>query len=158
MQCQLTRKRTFSWLMSSRHFFSSKNFTFLKNSHFNRFEERQELLLRTIAVLLAKWTNETTLCEWIQFFLGRVQFNFSNGTTKSSIELSLFYLDLLMYSMSVAAGCTIFVPTVPSANESMAWINKFPETLWLLSKRTDGWSDAMPRVSLSFRWHSQCFY
>lgn len=77
--------------------------------------------------------------------MGIVQFNFKDTKTKSSFYFCTFTLDLLMYSMYIAAGGWSMFRTI-DLSDRLQWIRRFPETLWTLSKRSDGWANAMPRV------------
>lgn len=82
--------------------------------------------------------------EWIMFFLGKVQSNLKQDL-KDNIYHRLFSLNLFVFCVVVVSGCATFVNGELTLSNRLLWLNKFPEALWLLSKRST-WSSHMPRV------------
>ena len=99
----------------------------------------------TISNLLMERRNESFATEWIMYFLGKVQSNLHNNSTHENIGHCLFSLDLYIFCIVVVSGCASFVTNEMSMSNRIQWLNKFPEALWLLSKRSI-WDDHMPRV------------
>lgn len=89
--------------------------------------------------------SESALCEWIMYFLGKVQSDLTQETTKDNTPRNWFPLDLFMSCIVIVAGCDIFINEELSVKNKMNWLKKFPEALWLLSKRSN-WNSHMPRV------------
>ncbi|XP_055302054.1 focadhesin [Sitodiplosis mosellana] len=113
--------------------------------------ERKEELLMTISDLLMEWQNERFTSEWIMYFLGKVQSNLNQDSTKETMVHSLFSLDLYMFCIVMVSGCATFVNDELSMNNRMRWLKKFPEALWLLSKLSS-WDNHMPRI-FEFLYH-----
>lgn len=82
------------------------------------------------------------------FFLGMVQSNLTQNITKDHNSHGLFSLDLFMFCMVVSTGCATFINDELSVKNRMRWLNKFPEALWIISKRPT-LTGHMPRVRLS---------
>lgn len=121
---------------------------------FNRFifllvifrdQERKEVLLSKISNLLLKDTDDASICDWIVYLLGKVQYNFTSDESNSRIENSLFCLDLFIYCIVFTSGCAVFLTDGSSLKNRLQWLNKLPEALWLLAKRKH-WTQHMPRV------------
>lgn len=74
------------------------------------------------------------------YYLAKVQSNIHNDSTHS-----LFSLDLFMFCIVVVSGCVSFITNGMSMSNRIEWLNKFPEALWMLSKRSS-WDAHMPRV------------
>ncbi|XP_031635799.1 focadhesin [Contarinia nasturtii] len=109
--------------------------------------KRKDDLLVEISNLSAQRYSESTLSDWIMYFLGKVQSDLSQD---NSVRIP-FSLDLFMFVIVIAAGCDIFVSAPLSINNRKQWLNKFPEALYLLSKRSN-WTCHMPRI-FEFLYH-----
>lgn len=105
--------------------------------------ERKETLLAKLLNLLLTWNNENTLIEWIMYFLGMV-LSYLNQS-QDHLSHDIFVLELFMFSIVVATGCAAFVDENLGIRNKICWLNRFPEALWLLSKRQN-WTFHMPRV------------
>lgn len=98
-----------------------------------------------ITELLLKDKDNTKLCEWLAFFLGKVQANFTSDAKNKKLEHSLFCLDLLIFCLVLTSGCSIFLNGEYGLENRQQWLNKLPEALWLLTKQKC-WTEHMPRV------------
>lgn len=107
--------------------------------------ERKEILLLKISELLLMDKDDTKLCEWLAFFLGKVQANFTADAKNENLEHSLFCLDLFIYCLVFTSGCSIFLSGEHSLENRAKWLNKLPDALWMLTKRKY-WNEHMPRV------------
>lgn len=92
-----------------------------------------------------EWRNGTCLCEWVMYLLGKVQSNLNQDATKENVVRSLYSLDLYMFCIVVLGGGSIFINDDLNMHNRLLWLKKFPESLWLLSKRPI-WATHMPRV------------
>lgn len=106
--------------------------------------ERKDELLIKMSKLLMECRDDNTSSEWIMYFLGKVQSNLHQDL-KENIHQRLFSLNLYMFCIVVVSGCAVFVNNELSMSNRLQWLNKFPEALWLLRKRSS-WTSHMPRV------------
>lgn len=106
--------------------------------------KRKDDLLAEVSNLSALRHNESTLSDWIMYFLGKVQADLSQDTNAIG---SLFSLDLFMFFIVIAAGCDAYIKEELSLNNRIQWLNKFPDALYLLSKRSS-WNYHMARVRI----------
>lgn len=111
-----------------------------------RNDERKNEFLAEVLNLLTNNRDETSLNEWIMYFLGRVQSNLSQETTNDGAP-SFFSLDMFMLCVVVGAGCATFVTDKLNMANRIQWIDKFPEAVLLLQKRPI-WTNHLPRVLL----------
>lgn len=116
---------------------------------FFRIDEGKELLLAKLSNLLINRCDEMDLCEWIMDFLGIVQSNFRQESTNSNIARSEFSLEVFIYCIVTFTGCATFVDDEINLKNRTRYLNKFPEALWQLSKRSN-WTYHMPRVRMFF--------
>lgn len=93
--------------------------------------------------LLMHCNDDVTVSDWIMYFLGKVQSNFNQS--KDSRGQSLFALDVFVFSLVVIAGCAAFVDNELGTANRLQWLDKLPESLWLLSKQPH-WNVHLPRV------------
>lgn len=103
------------------------------------------LLFKEYSELLQTGYQEKDICDWIMYFLGKIQSEFTVTNSDQNAKQKLFYLDFLTLSIVVASGCSIFVEDNLKSQDHLNWLKLFPESLWLLST-TNTWDNCMPRV------------